>query len=158
DARSQVYGGIAAESGPATAAVDATKGQVVLYNGKVANTLFFSTSGGRTVSALEAAGVDVPYLASVVDPYDTPSPYPDWGAVLYDAKAVAKQLKLAEPIADASVVVGASGRAKSFVVSSADDAQVTLTGNQVRNALGLRSTWFTPALLQLSPAARTITY
>ena len=35
---------------------------------------------------------------------------------------------------------------------------MTLTGNQVRNALGLRSSWFTPALLQLSPAARTITY
>jgi hypothetical protein len=57
-----------------------------------------------------------------------------------------------------SVVTGVSGRVKSFVASSADDTQVTLTGNQVRNALGLRSTWFAPALLQLSPAARTITY
>ena len=158
DARSQVYGGIAAESDSASAAVDATKGQVVLYDGTVANTLFFSTSGGRTVSALEATGVDVPYLASVADPYDTLSPYHDWGPVLYDAKAVAKQLKLSEPIASLSVTTGASGRVKSLVAASADDAQVTLTGNQVRNALGLRSTWFAPALLQLSPAARTITY
>jgi len=158
DARSQVYGGIAAESDSATAAVEATRGQVVLYNGAVANTLFFSTSGGRTVSALEATGVDVPYLVSVADPYDTLSQYHDWGPVLYDAKTVAKQLKLAEPIADVSVVTGASGRVKSFVASSADDTQVTLTGNQLRNALGLRSTWFTPALLQLSPSARTITY
>ena len=78
--------------------------------------------------------------------------------MLYDAKTVAKQLKLAEPIADVSVMSGASGRVKSFVASSADDTQVTLTGNQLRNALGLRSTWFAPALLQLSPAARTITY
>ena len=158
DARSQVYGGIAAESDSASAAVDATKGQVVLYNGNVANTLFFSTSGGRTVSALEATGVDVPYLVSVADPYDTLSPYHDWGPVLFDARAVAKQLKLSEPIASLSVVTGASGRVKSFVASAADDAQVTLTGNQVRNALGLRSTWFSPAFLQLSPAARTITY
>ena len=158
DARSQVYGGVAAESEPASAAVDATKGQVVLYDGNVANTLFFSTSGGRTVSALEATGVDVPYLVSVADPYDTLSPYHDWGPVLYDAKAVAKQLKLAEPIADVSVVSGASGRVKSFVASSADDTQVTLTGNQLRNTLGLRSTWFSAALLQLSPAAKTITY
>jgi len=158
DARSQVYGGIPAESDAASAAVDATKGEVVLYNGKVANTLFFSTSGGRTVSALEATGVSVPYLVSVADPYDTLSPYHDWGPVLFDAKAVGKRLKLAEPIARVSVATGASGRVKSFVASSADDAQVTLTGNQVRNALGLRSTWFAPALLQLSPAARTITY
>jgi hypothetical protein len=47
---------------------------------------------------------------------------------------------------------------KSLVASSGDDTQVTLTGNQVRNALGLRSTWFAPALLQLSPAARTVVY
>ena len=158
DARSQVYGGINAESPAASAAVDATKGKVVLYAGRVANTLFFSTSGGRTVSALEATGVDVPYLVSVADPYDTLSPYHDWGPVLFDAKAVAKQLKLSEPIADVSVATGASGRVKSLVASAADDTQVTLTGNQVRNALGLRSTWFSPALLQLSPAARTITY
>jgi SpoIID/LytB domain protein len=158
DARSQVYGGLPAESDAASAAVDATKGQVVLYHGNVANTLFFSTSGGRTVSALEATGVDVPYLDSVADPYDTLSPYHDWGPVLYDAKAVAKQLKLAEPIADVSVVTGASGRVKSFVAAAADDARVTLTGNQLRNALGLRSTWFAPALLQLSPTAKTITY
>jgi SpoIID/LytB domain protein len=158
DARSQVYGGIPAESDAASAAVDATRGQVVLYAGKVANTLFFSTSGGRTVSALEATGVDVPYLASVTDPYDTLSPYHDWGPVLYDAKAVAKQLKLSGPIASISVATGVSGRVKSLVASSADDTQVTLTGNQVRNALGLRSTWFAPALLQLSPAARTIAY
>ncbi|MGN6798848.1 MAG: SpoIID/LytB domain-containing protein [Gaiellaceae bacterium] len=158
DARSQVYGGVAAESDTASAAVDSTKGQVVLYHGNIANTLFFSTSGGRTVSALEATGVDVPYLVSVADPYDTLSPYHDWGPVLYDAKAVAKRLKLADPIADVSVVTGASGRVKSFLASSADDTQVTLTGNQLRNALGLRSAWFAPALLQLSPTAKTITY
>jgi stage II sporulation protein D len=158
DARSQVYGGLAAESDPASAAVDATKGMVVLYAGKVANTLFFSTSGGRTVSALEATGIDVPYLVSVADPYDTLSPYHDWGPVLYDAMAVAKQLKLGEPIAELSVATGVSGRVKSLSAAAADDTQVTLTGNQVRNALGLRSTWFTPALLQLSPAARTITF
>jgi len=158
DARSQVYGGIDAESDSASSAVDATKGQVLLYNGKVANTLFFSTSGGRTVSALDAIGVDVPYLVSVADPYDTLSPYHDWGPMLFDAKAVAKQLKLSEPIASVSAVTGAAGRVKSLVAQSADDTQVTLTGNQVRNALGLRSTWFTPALLQLTPAARAITY
>ena len=158
DARSQVYGGIPAESGPASAAVDATKGQIVLYAGKVANTLFFSTSGGRTASALEATGVDVPYLVSVTDPYDTLSPYHDWGPVLFDAKAVAKQLKLPGQLASISVATGASGRVKSLVASSADDSQVTLTGNQVRNTLGLRSTWFTPALLQLTPAARTIAF
>ena len=45
DWRSQVYGGIAAEAPRATEAVQATAGQVVLYQGKVATTFFFSSSG-----------------------------------------------------------------------------------------------------------------
>src|SRR5205823_4546463 len=103
-------------------------------------------------------GFGVPYLVSVADPYDTLSPYHVWGPVLYDAKAVGKQLRLSAPIASLSVVTGASGRVKSVAASSADDATVTLTGNQVRQQLGLRSTWFSPALLQLSPIARMIVY
>ena len=95
DTRSQVYGGLDAEVPATNDAVDATKGEVVLYDGKVANTLFFSTSGGRTASAAETTGTGVPYLVSVVDPYDTASPYHDWGPVLFDAAKVAKQLKLA---------------------------------------------------------------
>jgi stage II sporulation protein D len=158
DTRSQVFGGVKVENAATSAAVDATKGQVVLYKGKVANTLFFSTSGGRTASALESTGLNVPYLVPVADPYDSASPYHDWGPVLLDAVAVAKQFKLAAPIADLQTTTGPSGRVKSLTVVSNDDSQVTMTGNQVRGALELRSTWFTPALLQLLPKSKTITY
>jgi stage II sporulation protein D len=158
DTRSQVYGGIAAESPAASAAVDATKGQVVLYDGKVANTWFFSTSGGRTASSLEATGTLVPYLVSVPDPYDALSPYHDWGPVLYDAAKVAKALRVAAPIADLQTTTGPSGRVKALTVVSGDDSQLTLSGNAVRAALELRSTWFTPALLELGPTAKTMTY
>ena len=158
DTRSQVFGGVKVENAATSAAVDATKGQVVLYKGKVANTLFFSTSGGRTASALESTGLDVPYLVPVADPYDTASPYHDWGPVLLDAATVAKQFKLASPIADLQTTTGPSGRVKSLTVFSDDESQVTMTGNQVRGALELRSTWFTPALLQLLPKSKTMTY
>jgi stage II sporulation protein D len=158
DTRSQVFGGVKVENAATSAAVDATKGQVVLYKGKVADTLFFSTSGGRTASALESTGLNVPYLVPVADPYDSASPYHDWGPVLLDAAIVAKQFKLASPIADLQTTTGPSGRVKSLNVVSDDDSQVTLTGNQVRGALELRSTWFTPALLQLLPKAKTMSY
>jgi stage II sporulation protein D len=158
DTRSQVFGGVKVENAATSAAVDATKGQVVLYKAKVANTLFFSTSGGRTASAFESTGLTVPYLVPVADPYDTASPYHDWGPVLLDAAAVAKQFKLASPIADLQTTTGPSGRVKSLTVVSDDESQVTMTGNQVRGALELRSTWFTPALLQLLPKSKTITY
>jgi stage II sporulation protein D len=158
DTRSQVYGGVAAESPAASAAVDATKGQVVYYRGKVANTLFFSTSGGRTASAAESTGTAVPYLVPVSDPYDTASPYHDWGPVLFDAAAVARRMKLSAGIADVQTVTGPSGRVKSVTVVSDDESQVAMTGSQVRSALDLRSTWFTPTFLQLLPASKTMTY
>ncbi len=93
DTRDQVYGGVDAESPATSDAIVATKGKVVLYKGKVADTLFFSTSGGRTASSLEATGDAVPYLVSVADPYDSISPVHDWGPVLYDGTKVAAQLK-----------------------------------------------------------------
>jgi hypothetical protein len=78
--------------------------------------------------------------------------------VLFDAAKVAKQLKLSAPIADLQAADGASGRVKTLTIVSQDDAQVSLSGNQVRSALGLRSTWFTPAFLQLLPSAKTMTF
>jgi stage II sporulation protein D len=158
DTRDQAYGGVESESPAASAAVDATKGQVVLYNGKVADTLFFSTSGGRTASALESTGTAVPYLVSVSDPYDTASPYHDWGPVLYDAAKVARQLKLAGPLDDLQTTAGASGRVQKVTAVSSNDTEATFTGSQIRTALDLRSTWFTPALLSLAPAAKAMTY
>ena len=158
DTRDQAYGGVQSESPAASAAVDATKGQVVLYNGKVADTLYFSTSGGRTASALESTGTAVPYLVSVSDPYDTASPYHDWGPVLYDATKVARQLKLAGPLDDLQTTAGASGRVQKVTAVSSNDTEATFTGSQIRTALDLRSTWFTPALLTLAPAAKTMTY
>src|SRR4051812_32121459 len=151
DTRSQVYGGVDAEVTATSDAVDATKGEIVLYNGKVANTLFFSTSGGRTASAAEITGTAVPYLVSVADPYDTASPYHDWGPMLFDAAKVSKQLKLPGALTDLRVTPGPSGRAKTVLALTADDRQVTLSGSQLRTLLELRSTWFIPSLLSLAP-------
>jgi stage II sporulation protein D len=158
DTRDQVYGGVAAESPAASAAIAATKGQVVVWNGKVADTLFFSTSGGRTNSALDATGTAVPYLVSVADPYDTLSPYHDWGPVLFDGAGVAKQLKLPPPISSLTTVTGAAGRTTSVTAVGANDTQATVTGARFRELLGLRSTWFADVLFSLQPPAKTITF
>ena len=60
DTRSQVYLGIEHEKPSTNAAVNATAGQVVLYDGQVAKTYFFSSSGGRTASAEDVWGEPVP--------------------------------------------------------------------------------------------------
>jgi stage II sporulation protein D len=158
DTRDQVYGGISAEQPAATAAIAATKGQVVLYKGKVADTLFFSTSGGRTASSLDATGVAVPYLVSVPDPYDSLSPVHNWGPMLFDGTKVATMMKLPGSLSDLTAVDGTSGRAKTVTGMGADSVQATVTGAQFRVMLGLRSTWFSSALYSLLPATKTVTY
>ncbi|MBK9062377.1 MAG: SpoIID/LytB domain-containing protein [Acidobacteria bacterium] len=67
--RCQVYSGASAESPLSTRAVEETAGEVLLWKGAVADTLFTSTCGGRTENAPDVmagyAKVDAPYLASV---------------------------------------------------------------------------------------------
>ena len=50
DTRSQVYRGYSAEKPSSNDAVNATQGEVLTYDGKVAVTYFYSTSGGRTAA------------------------------------------------------------------------------------------------------------
>src|SRR5207244_2210194 len=59
DQRSQVYGGLAAEKPETSQAVRATAGQVVLYGGRVASTLCFSSRGGQAVSSEQRCAVVV---------------------------------------------------------------------------------------------------
>jgi stage II sporulation protein D len=110
DTRSQMYLGLAHESASTTAAVNATRRQVVLYGGKVATTYFSSTSGGRTESSQGWTGTALPYLVSVPDPYDDISPYHDWGPVPVTAKTIVKALKMTGTLMDATTTPDASGR------------------------------------------------
>ncbi|MES1248640.1 MAG: SpoIID/LytB domain-containing protein [Actinomycetota bacterium] len=150
DTRSQMYLGVAHESPATTAAVNATKGQVALYAGKVATTFFSSTSGGETESALDWTGTAIPYLVSVVDPYDALSPYHNWGPVPVTATTLLKDLKLTGPIMDVTTTPNQAGRVSQMKVTTPLTA-LAVAGTQVRDALGLRSNWFSVGLLALTP-------
>lgn len=158
DTRSQVYGGVAAESAAASAAIAATAGQVLLYGGKVADAMFSSSSGGRTASSAEAfpGGKPVPYLVSVPDPYDL-SPYRNWGPVAVDGGQAAKALGVTAPLEDIAPTVGPSGRVTTAVLTT-PTGPVVSTGSNLRAALGLRSTWFTFGLLLLQAPPGSVTY
>ncbi len=160
DVRSQAYGGIAAEHFETTAAVNKTRRQVLLYNGKVATTFFFSTSGGRTAAIQDAwpKSAPVPYLVSVADPYDTLSPWHNWGPVLVDGAKLKKALKLAGPVADLTVTPGAAGRASAVVVTDTLGDAVTVPADQLRTMLGLRSTWFSVGVLSLAASGTPVSY
>src|SRR2546423_8488010 len=133
DTRSQVYRGVAGEAPETNAAVQSTAGQVVLYAGRVAKTFFFSTSGGRTMSAADAWGTPIPYLLSVPDPYDTLSPYHDWGPFAFSAAKLVKALHAQGRLLDVQTDANSSRRRASVTAVGAN-GQSTATGAAVHRA------------------------
>jgi SpoIID/LytB domain protein len=157
DVRSQVYAGIAAEQPAPSQAVRATAGQIVTYGGEVASTLYFSTSGGRTASALDDFGIAIPYLVSRPDPWDKASPYHRWGPVLIGARTMQSKLSPASRVLDASGVVTPSGRLRSLTLETAA-GQTVVPASLVRTGLGLRSTWITLGVLRLDRPRGTVEF
>jgi stage II sporulation protein D len=155
DGRSQAYLGISAETPAGKQAVDETAGEVLLYNGGVADTLFSSSSGGWTQSAADAFGnPGRPYLVSVRDPYDTISPYHDWGPVPVTGKTLGTAVGAVGRVVDATVKRNPSRRVKTLKVTSlSHGSQLTAAvgGASIASALGLRSSWFTVGVLSLQP-------
>jgi SpoIID/LytB domain protein len=83
----QVYAGMRVGAGPYgdrwRRAVDETAGKVLLYKGKPADTLYFSTSNGSTIGNDKVFGTDpLPYLRPVVERDDGASPLSHWQATL----------------------------------------------------------------------------
>jgi stage II sporulation protein D len=142
DVRSQVYGGVPAEHPRTTAAVAATKGEVLLWEGRPIDALFHSTSGGATAAAVEVFGKDVPYLVPVEDPHSALSPVHRWGPTPVAETTLRKGLKLRTPVTGLTLTRAASGRVATAAVVTAAGA-TTVTGGALRSAAGLRSTWIT---------------
>jgi stage II sporulation protein D len=145
DTRSQMYRGLAAETAASNAAVNATRRRVVTANGAIAQTFFFSTSGGATATNEEAfGGTPISYLRSVDDPYDDLSPYHTWEA-RFSARSATKKLRSVTSGKLRGLRVASrtpSGRAATVtVVGSGGDT--TVSAATVRTLLGLRSTWIT---------------
>ena len=144
DTRSQVYGGVGAEAARTNQAVAATAGEVVEVNGKVAQTYFFSTSGGHTenneFSFLGASPLS--YLRGVPDPHDGASPYHRWTRKLSNGQMQAELGGLVRGKLRRIVVTkrGASPRiVKAKLVGSGGTAKVS--GPDLRSYLGLPDTW-----------------
>jgi stage II sporulation protein D len=159
DTRSQVYGGIHAESPSSNLAVGGTAGRVVLYQGKVADTMFFSTSGGRTAAVQDVwpAGRPVPYLVSVPDPYDSVSPYHNWGPYRVSPARLARKLGLHGQLLDVQTAINGSLRVKTLTATGSR-GQVTLTGQDARQVLGLRSSWFRIEMINLAAQSAPVAF
>ena len=146
DTRSQVYGGIGSETARTNQAVSSTAGEVVEYKGKVAETYFFSTSGGHTENNEFSflGGTPLPYLRGVPDPYDDASPYHRWTRKLSNGQMQAELGGLVRGKLKRIVVTkrGVSPRiVKAKLVGSGGTTKVS--GPDLRSYLGLPDTWAT---------------
>jgi hypothetical protein len=124
----------------------------------VARTFFFSTSGGRT-SAIQDAWPKAkpePYLVSVNDPYDNDSPYHDWGPVTFSSQKLARRLHVKGPISDLTTTRNGSRRVATATITGAGGATSQATGDSVKLALGLRSSWFTATVLSLQYPSKAV--
>jgi stage II sporulation protein D len=143
DTRSQVYDGLSSETATTNAATDATRGEVVTYGGKIAETYFSACSGGYTESVQNVFfGPAIPYLTAVPDPYDYYCPLHDW------------TLRFSGPEISAKLGGYLDGRLKKVVVTKRGvsprivSAKLvgtagagTVSGEQLQVALGGYSTW-----------------
>jgi stage II sporulation protein D len=146
DTRSQMYGGVAAETPVTDAAVSATAGQVVEYDGTPATTYFFSSSGGETESVQNVWSGVTPesWLVAKPDPYDDSfnNPYYRW-SMKFGLRAAASRLgKLLKGSLESIRVLarGASPRiVRAQIVGT--KGLTLVTGAQLQAALGTPSTW-----------------
>lgn len=78
DTFSQVYGGYNSEHPNSNRAVDETRGQVMVYSGKIVDALYHSNSGGKTEDSENVWSNKVSYLRGVDDKYSLGYPHDNW--------------------------------------------------------------------------------
>ncbi|MFX4262653.1 stage II sporulation protein D [Pelotomaculum propionicicum] len=128
-------------------AVDETRGQVLTYQGELIDPAYHASCGGRTENAEDVWKYQVPYLKSVLCPYDSdPNP-------VQTASFSFEQVDLALGTSLAAVpAAGKEKAAREFKLvekTGTGRPKVLLIGNRqfpavaVRDLLGLRSTRFT---------------
>jgi len=156
DDRSQMYGGIAAETTATNLAVGATAGQVLVYGDTIIPAYYFSSSGGRTSSIHDAWPnmKQVPYLVSVADPYDYISPHHVWPTQVLTPETVEQKLGVSD-VTDLRVVENSSGRAKAVRVDTSNGWK-TFSGSTIVSKFDLGSNDFTIGAMNLAAPPRSL--
>ena len=158
DTRSQMYRGVGAETAATNAAVAATSGQIVTFDGAPAVTYFFASSGGYTENVEDAwpGATPDPWLRGVPDPYDGAGgdPYHQWKRQLSLAAATKDLGKLVKGSL-VGIRVTKTGASPRIMTASVIGTRGTtsVSGSQLEGAFGLLSTWATFTTISSSAGA-----
>ena len=138
----QVYGGATSEKSSTNAAVTATAGKILTYQGLPAYTQFSASSGGYTDLGTK------PYLRAVADPWDdwSGNSRHSWSLSVSAAKIASKYSSIgtlkALQVTSRNGYGEWGGRVRGLKLIGSAGSK-TITGNDARWAFGLRSNWFT---------------
>jgi stage II sporulation protein D len=133
---SQVYKGLAAETNTTQTAVQATRGQVMTYGGKIILAVFHAASGGHTENVEDIWSSPLPYLRGVPD-YDRGTPGYAWTAN-FTAQELGKSLgvnNIKQLVPDRLSPFGSVLSLKAI----GDKSEKIIPGPKVRSLLKLRS-------------------
>jgi stage II sporulation protein D len=136
----QVYGGLAKEAPSTRAAVDATAGQVLTYQGQIIDAVFHSCAGGYTENVEDVWSSPLPYLRAVPSP-DRDFPECQWSPITFTASELGNQLGYNGTITSVEVQRHPHGRVIALVVDGTAGS-MSVKGEDVRDLLGLKSTLF----------------
>ena len=143
---SQVYKGIESETPRTREAVATTRSLVLVHGGRLINAVFHSSSGGSTEPSGEVWQNQLPYLVSVRD-HDQHSPVHRWNQ-RFEASDLRRRFQETGGVEKLNVLSKSStGRVRSVRIQGPLGSLV-LTGRQLRQRLGLKSTMVSFSLLQ----------
>lgn len=148
----QVYQGLDWERPSSNQAVDATRGQVLLYNGQPIAAIYHSSSGGYTENAEDVWSEPLPYIRGKVDPFDHNERHYGWRVSL-TANQLVNQLAGRNydfvRVTDVEVIqTTASGkrvqklRITGIGLNHQPRTEIIANADRVRTALGLKSALF----------------
>ncbi len=136
----QVYKGLETEAQSTHLAVDATAGQVMTYGGEIILAVFHSSSGGHTENVEDIWKQPLPYLRGV-DDYDMGAPVYEWTKSLSRGQLSSLIAGVGNVISMTPERTTPQGRIITMMVKG-DRGTRRISGNDLRSALGLRSTLF----------------
>jgi len=146
------------KSAVSSTSVDKNTGLAVLYQGTPIGTYFFSSSAGQTETAKNAWGADLPYIASVPDPWSLDpllNPrYFDWVRTV-SQQVLANTFGLPDVVYLSMTGLHDNSQLLKVIATSSDGRVVTITGEQFRSRTGLPSPWFEivgPTIIDASPS------
>ena len=128
------------------AAVNATKGETLSYNGSSVIGYFYSSDGGATEDAANVWGGDYAYLKGKADPYEDPNK--DKWTVTLTADEIQQKVKAAGysigKVANVQVTKRtATDNVNEVTVTDTSGKSVTISRSSVRTVFGLKSIRYT---------------